>query len=169
MLDMSEAPRKDITCQGLILKAPLPYEEGHSLNEREAGALNQTFLENLRNNYASKVVKALEEAETEKVEDLTPEQKTAIQRDFDKYCEGYEFGVSGGRQIDPVRAQAIQLAIAAVKAKLKAKGHKISEVGTEKIKEFAEAAVEANPAFMARAKEIVDARTAAADELQVDL
>jgi hypothetical protein len=177
MLELSEAPRKDLTIQGLILNAPLPYEEGHELTKSEADVVNQTYLENARNNFAGKVLKAYEEAKLKKdektgkynVADLPAQVKTQLQKDFDTYLDGYEFGVRGGREADPIKAQAIQLGVNAVKARMKEQGIKISEVGPEKIRAMAETAIERNPAFMETAKKIVDARNAAAAALTVDL
>jgi len=169
MPDLNDATRKSITVQGLLLSAPQPYDEGHELTANEAGALNQTFLENLRNNYAAKIKKFCEDAGAEDSTALTPTQHAEIQADFDGYCEGYEFGVRGGRESDPVRAQAIQLAMERVRAALKAKGHKLSDVGPEKIRDLAENAVNTNSAFMEKAAEIVAARAGAADALSVEL
>ena len=44
-----------ITIQGQVFRVPLRYKAGDVLKENEAGALNQTYHENLRNNFASKV------------------------------------------------------------------------------------------------------------------
>lgn len=50
-----ETPVKDIMIGGVILKAPTPFAAGHPLTENEAAALNQTYLENIGNNFRSKV------------------------------------------------------------------------------------------------------------------
>jgi hypothetical protein len=169
MLEMSDAPRRDITVQGLILQYPQPYEVGHQLIEGEVVAINQTFGENLRNNFAGKVKKACEEAGVENSSELPAETKAQLQKDFDTFAEGYEFGARGGRETDPVKSKALELATNKVKASLKAKGHKLSEVGTDKIRDWAEAAIEKNPDFLKAAQRIVDASRAAAAELEVDL
>lgn len=169
MPDTTDAQRKNITVQGLSLAAPQPYEEGHALTVNEASVLNQTYLENLRNNYAGKVKKACEDNNVENAVDLHDTVKATIQTDFDTYCEAYEFGVRGGRESDPIRSQALTMATERVKAALKSKGVKLADVGVEKIRAMAETAVDTKPAFMQKAKEIVDARNAAADELAVDL
>lgn len=169
MLDFADAPRRDLTCQGLILSAPLPYDEGHELTKNEAAVMNQTWVENLRNNFAGKIQKACKDAGVEEAEQLDDSTKASLQKTFDDYAEGYEFGVRGVSAVDPVRAQAVQLAIGKVKEALKKKGHKLSEIGADKIKEMAEDAVDKRPAFMERAEKLIAAKRAAAEELSVDL
>lgn len=169
MLDFADAPRRDFTCQGIILSAPLPYEEGHELTKNESAVMNQTWVENLRNNFAAKLQKLCKEHKVEDAEKLPEDIKKTVQKTFDDYAEGYEFGVRGVSTVDPVRAQAVQLAIAKVKEALKKKGHKLSEIGADKIKEMAEDAVDKRPAFMERAEKLIAAKRAAAEELSVDL
>jgi hypothetical protein len=169
MPDLTDATRKNITVQGVILSAALPYDEGHTLTAQEATSLNQTWLENLRNNFAGAVKTAIEKVKG--IENLTEAALGELQKDFNAYQDGYEFGVRGGGReaMDPVFSQAIKLAVAKVKEALKTKGHKLSEVGAEKIRELAGQAVEKNPAFMERARKIVEETQAAADSLAVDV
>lgn len=176
MLDFADSPVKDATVNGLILKARLRYEEGHELTGNEVGVMNQTLIENLRNNFAGRITKACEDAKLEKDEQgkydptqLPNEVKAELQRAFDDYSEGYEFGARGGREVDPVRSKAIELATGRVKEALKAKNLKLSEVGQEKIREMAEAAVDKYPDFMVKAQSIIDAHRAAADALKIEL
>jgi len=172
-----DTPRRDITVRGAILSTPTPYFEGHTLEVNEAGVMNQTWCENLRNNFAPMVEKFYSDVgawdkETDKAtRQLTPSEVNALQQDFDKYVDGYEFGVrTGGRApLDPVMAQAIQLAELQVKKAIKAKGLSISEIGREKIRSLCEEAVQKNPKFLSKAAEIVAARQAAVDELSVDI
>lgn len=172
-----DTTRRDLTVRGLILSAPIPYTEGHVLEANEAGVMNQTWCENLRNNFAPKIVdfykerRAWDDEADKATRSLTPDEINELQHEFDKYVEGYEFGVrTGGRApLDPVMAQAIQLAEVQVKKAIKAKGLSISEIGREKIRSLCEEAVTKNPRFMQKAKEIVDARQAAVDELSVDI
>ncbi len=51
---------KNIIIQGQTFTASLPYAAGQALTESEARALNQVRLENIRNNFASKVKASLE-------------------------------------------------------------------------------------------------------------
>ena len=178
-LDLADSPRKSITVAGLVLSGPIPYTEGHVLVANEAMTLNQTWLENLRNNFAAKANKHLVDLGHSKKDEsgddiATPEECTAeslavIQAAFLDYAAGYEFGVRGGREADPVRAQALEMAKGKVREKLKAGGYTLSDVGNDRIKELAEQGIERNPNFMIKAKEIVDARNAANDELSIEL
>lgn len=173
----SDTPRRDLTVRGIILSAPLPYSEGHVLEANEANVMNQTWVENLRNNFSPSIVKfyadknAWDEENEKPTRTLTPNEVAELQQDFDKYIEGYEFGVrTGGRTpLDPVMAQALQLAETQVKKAIKAKGMALSDLGREKIRSLAEDAVGKNPNFLKKAREIVEARNAAAAELEVDL
>ncbi len=54
-----DTPTKPIQINGVILEAPVPYDEGHPLTKNEAAALNQTYLENVGNNFRGKVEAAL--------------------------------------------------------------------------------------------------------------
>ena len=49
-----------ITIAGHAFQAPIKYAEGDTLEANEAGALNQTYHENLRNNFAKRVQEALD-------------------------------------------------------------------------------------------------------------
>ena len=55
MSENGSTEQRRIKVEGLIFNAPAPYRQGHILNENEANTLNQTFAENLRNNFAKKV------------------------------------------------------------------------------------------------------------------
>jgi hypothetical protein len=171
MPDLTNAERKTIKVQGIMLEAYSPYVEGHVCLPNEANALNQTLQENLRNNFAPTVKKAVITAYGEKgtSEQLTDEQRATLQEKFESYCEAYEFGERGTRESDPVKSRAIQFAIEAVKAALKKNGIKLADVGPEKIRARAEDAVEKNPAFMQKAEKVIAAEREAAAELVVEL
>lgn len=167
-----DTPTKDIVVQGVLLAAPMPYEEGHTLSTNEAHVINQTLAENLRNNFASTVKKFLEKAGAKDATELTPDQRTELQSKFDAYADAYEFGVrtgGTGRPVDPVEAQALEMATTKVKESLKRQGYKLKDVGADKIRTLAESAIESNPKFREAAQRIVAARQTAADELTVDL
>ena len=173
----TDTPRVPRTCQGVILSFPLVYNEGDVLAANEAQVLSQTFIENLRNNFASKVVEfyknvgAWDEEAEKKTRDLDPSEVAQLQELFDKYVEAYEFGVrTGGRTpLDPIMAQALALAEPKVKEKLKSMGHSLASIGKEKIRELAEQAIEKNPKFLEKAREIVAARQLATEDLSVDI
>jgi len=128
----------EITIQGYTFTAPLRYSEGHTLSANEAGALNQTYHENLRNNFASSVKKRVEELYGVKDADgkvsvpedaeLTEEQLAELQAEFSTYAQAYEFGArrSGGARTpsDPVEREALNLAKMAIRQALKAQNKK---------------------------------------------
>jgi hypothetical protein len=125
-------PRTEITVAGQTFKAPQPYTAGHVLNANEASALNQTYAENLRNNFAGKVKEA-QEAGTFDLE--------VFQGRFDDYAGEYEFGVrtGGGRSGDPVTAEAMGITRDLVRKALQKAGHKLADVPAAKISELAKA------------------------------
>lgn len=150
---------EQITIQGKIFNAPLRYEEGHELNAGEAAALNQTFHENLRNNFAKRVKEAIENGGF---------NQDALQSEFDKYAEDYEFGVrtGGGAPRDPVMAEAMNIAKGQIKAKLKEKGKVLRDYDAAAITEAAKKLVAKTPAIMELAKKRVEeAQMAAAVDL----
>lgn len=153
-----------ITIQGHEFNAPMPYTEGHVLNENEAGAFNQLFHENLRNNFAKTVKEAKEKAEKEG----TPLNLAALQGQFDGYAAEYKFGarrVGGGGDTslpkDPVERQAHIMARETIREKAKAKGIKVTaEWIASKVPEF----LSKNPAYMAEAQRRVDSAKAISSE-----
>lgn len=103
-----------ITIQGQTFRVPLRYAAGHALNEGEAGALNQTFHENLRNNFASKVRDGAEAGVDHEV----------LQQQLDDYANDYQFGVrtgGGGFRGDPVMTTAMNIAREMVRNALREK------------------------------------------------
>lgn len=120
----------EFTVQGVTLVAPKPFTEGHPLTATEAAVLNQTFVENIRNNFA----KAVKTAQEEVGEGNEPDLK-ALQAELDEYIAGYEFGVrrssGGGRVVDPVEKKAREIARKLVTQAIKDQGHKISDFDAE--------------------------------------
>lgn len=159
---------KVIKCQGLELVAPQPYAEGHVLLANEAQVLNQTYTENLRNNFASRIRSAAEAAE--KAGETYAPDMDQLQAEFDAYVAEYQFGVrrSGGGSsastLDPVEREARKMAEAKVKAAIQAKGHKIKDVPKEKLAELTEKFYSQNlEALTAQAQTVVDAQNAIGD------
>ncbi|MGW8177693.1 MAG: hypothetical protein ACWGQW_02695 [bacterium] len=170
MLDFNEAPSHDVTIQGMIFPVRQIFEEGHELTAIEAGVLNQTRDENLRNNYAAKIKAVMKEEGVEDVKDLSDEAKKMLTDKFPAFEEGYEFGSRGGaREVDPVRKQAILFATESVKNALQKKGYKLSEVGADKIRELATNAVDEHPKFLEKAKIAVAARDEAKKDLEIEI
>lgn len=119
--------REEITIQGLDFSFIPRYSAGHVLTENEASALNQVLGENLRNNFASKVRKAKEEAG----EGNTPDTD-ALQEELDAYAAEYQFGVrKAAAPKDPVEAKARSMARAAISAALRAGGQKVKDFTDE--------------------------------------
>jgi len=140
---------EQITIQGLTFNVPVPYSEGHPLTAGEASALNQVFHENLRNNFAARIKKLKEAA--------APIDADELQKALDEYAGSYAFGVrtSGGPRAvaDPVKREAINLAKAAIKAALAAKGKSVKDAGgNEWLAEKAAELVETRPQFTEQAK-----------------
>jgi len=108
---------EQITIAGHSFNVPVRYEEGHELTAGEASALNQTYHENLRNNFAKKVKDAGATADL-----------AALQAELDAYAESYAFGVrtggGGGATRDPVMSEALRIATKQIKDLIKTKGGK---------------------------------------------
>lgn len=120
MTEVSAAPStKTIIIQGLEFTASLPYLAGHTLTDAEARALNQVRLENIRNNFATKV-----KASTDKAEGSIPPDQLSAK--FAEFEAAYSFsmpGAGGGtRTLDPIEREALALAKDVVKNALAAQG-----------------------------------------------
>lgn len=148
---------ESITISGETFQVSKPYAEGHQLTANEASALNQTRIENLRNNFAAKV----KDAKAAGAFDLP-----TFQAQFTALDSAYVFGVrsaggGGGPRLDPVEAEAMNIAREKVRAAIVKKGHKLSDVSAATITELAKKAVEANPSI----RELAQARVTAAQNL----
>ena len=127
--------RTEITIQGATFLAPQPFSEGYQLKENEAAALNQVLSENLRNNFAKKVSAALEEVEGA-VDGLDMD---SLQKEFDEYIAGYEFGIrrAGSRvPVDPVEREAAKLAKKRIREALRVKGIAVKDLPEGKFDEL---------------------------------
>jgi hypothetical protein len=158
----SSTPVTSITIQGLEFEVMQPYSEGHQLTAGEAAALNQTLAENLRNNFAPAVRKAVAEyrkanglAEDAEVP-VTNLDRDELQQNLDKYAEDYEFGVgrAGGIRApkDPIEREAHRIAQEKVKAALATKNVKLSSVSKEKMDELVKGVIAKYPAITEEAK-----------------
>lgn len=153
----AETPRKDIQIAGLVFKAPTPYAEGHPLTANEASALNQTYLENVGNNFRAKVTQAKRIAITGKAEPKPEEIKavtddqvkefdeklskkeasfdiSGLQSEFDTLVSEYEMGArrtSSVEVVDPVTKAANAIAKDRLKKALAKKGIKLNTVKKE--------------------------------------
>lgn len=143
-----------ITISGRSFTVNPRYAEGHALTANEASALNQTFFENLRNNFANKA------------------KEGGTQEDFQAYADSYQFGVrtGGGGSRDPIEVEAMNLARDAVKKGITAAGKKISDYSAKAISEAAAKLVEKNPAFRAKAAErVAEMQAVAGESIDPDL
>lgn len=159
-----------ITIAGHPFQAPIKYAEGDTLEANEAGALNQTYHENLRNNFAKRVQEAKDAAG--EGNPLSQDVIDKLYAEFAEYAAAYEFGVrgGGGGPRDPVQTEAMSLAREAIRAALKMKGKKLTgknpDVTAEQITEAAKRllAGEKGTKYLDLAKERVAQQRAAADE-----
>lgn len=158
---------EQITIAGEVFHAPVRYEEGHELTAGEAAALNQTFHENLRNNFAKRVKDAKDNGSFD---------AEALQTEFNKYAEDYAFGIrtgGGGAVRDPVMAEAMNIARGQVRAAIKKKGLKLADVQATAITNAAKKLLEKNPEILelarARVEETKAVSTDDLSELVADL
>jgi hypothetical protein len=145
-----------ITIAGKPFNVEPRYAEGHVLTANEASALNQTYFENLRNNFATKA------------------KEGADQDAFDAYVKDYQFGVrSAGGSRDPILAEAMELARDSIKDTLRKAGKKLADFKASAISKAAEkllAHPEKGPEFKELARQRVEQmRSAASDEVDTDL
>lgn len=145
-----------ITVAGKSYNVEPRYAAGHVLNDNEASALNQTFFENLRNNFAGKA------------------KEGADQVAFDEYASAYAFGVrSGGGSRDPVEVEAMELARETVKDIARKAGKKLSEISGTAISQVAAKLLEhpeKGPQIRELARQRVEQmRLAASNEVDSDL
>jgi hypothetical protein len=136
-----------ITIAGEQFEVGAPYAEGHVLTAIEAGVLNQTFLENVRNNCASKINAAKKAAEEAKVPfniDATVEvpgenegdapTSTTLRRQVQDYASAYTFQQRQARTsepVDPVEREAMRIARDILSEALKAQGIKRKDLTDE--------------------------------------
>ena len=149
-----------VLIQGEMFTIAAPYSPGHVLNANEAAALNQLRAENIRNNFAAKMKKALED-----------NSGALGQEALSAYDAVYQFGIrqSGKVPQDPVEKEAWKLAEAAVIAALKQRGTKLKELPEGKLDELVEQTLEKRPHFREQAATIVAARKSAVAGSPIDL
>jgi hypothetical protein len=153
---------EQITVAGKVFNAPIRYEEGHELTAGEASALNQTFHENLRNNFAKRVKEADEAGAFD---------EAAMQAEFDAYAEQYQFGVrsgGGGVSRDPVMQAAMNIAKTQIRAAIKKKYGNSVKVDnatiTDKAKQLL-ASPKGEPIMSLAKQRVAEEQAAAADDL----
>lgn len=158
-----------ITIQGHTFEAPARYAEGHTLNANEANTLNQTLAENLRNNFASRVKKAIEASEAEGGPELDLE---ALRAEFAEYAETYEFnGKRTARApVDPVEKEATKIAGQMVAEALRARNIDVKATRESgKFDELVANLLEKKPEIREEAKRRIEATQSVADDVLGDL
>lgn len=155
-------PKKLVTIAGVRLEVPQPFHEGYTLRENEASALNQTFAENIRNNFAGVVAEAHQAAGEDGTINLE-----ALQEALNTYVAEYEFGMrrtggGGGPRLEPRERIARDLAKDRVKELIRSKGKKVSDFPAEKLNELAAALVAKDSWFYSEADRRIKAQQKAA-------
>lgn len=175
--DTDPAAPINIKVQGLIFSYSPKYFEGHVLSKEEAAVLNQTFGENLRNNFAPRIREALEKIAEEakatggEARALTEEEKSAFAADFAAYSQSYTFKSPrvGSGPVDPVEREAHKIAVAIVKAKLAEKNIKLGSLPEGKMEEYVKGLLAKRPEIRDEAQRRVDALQNASGDILDDL
>lgn len=145
---------RKITISEREFTIPQPFAAGHVCTEGDAKALNQTYAEAIRNNFASKVKIAFGDAPTEELNPSTIEALVA------EYAANYVFtigNVSTKVTMSPVEKEALKIAATLLDAKLAEKGLSKKKIGAEKYEELrGQIAVKDN--VVAAAKKAIKAR-----------
>lgn len=145
-----------ITIAGRAFEVQPKYAAGHTLTANEASALNQTYFENLRNNFAGKA------------------KEGADQAAFNEYAASYEFGVrSAGGSRDPVEAETMELARESIRDLIRKSGKKLSDYKASAITAAAEKLLNTKPEQAAQFRELArqrveQMRAAASNEVEGD-
>ena len=172
-----------LTIQGFELEFEAPYNEGDVLNANEAAALNQTFGENLRNNFAAMIKSKRaeiargkdwftdDEKKTPDVERVTDEmlaEEWDVTEAFAAYADSYEFGArrAGGTRTvaDPVEKASRAIAWEKVKGLLKDRNYKLTDVDKEMRERLVSEALEKFPEI----KQEAERQVAAAKSISLD-
>lgn len=138
------AGSSEITIQGHVFVVPAPYSEGHVINGPEAATLNQTFRENLRNNFASRLRRVSEEHGKDVPEHIMLELKAS----FQKYADEYEFqGKRVGVTRDPVASEATKIAKDKIREALAKRGTSVKNLKEGKFDELVAGLLHTDPKY----------------------
>ncbi len=130
------------------LNVPIPIAAGHKCTENEAHALCQLLKENLRNNLRERIKKA----KTDGV------NQAGCQKILDEYIQSYTFGKAGGgggRQTDPIMAEAVDNAKKLLRRAYSEKGVKLSTISAADLTKKALALIERRPELLKKAAKVV--------------
>lgn len=180
--DTTESPAPDVNApinlkvQGLIFSFQPKYGVGHVLSQVEADVLNQTFGENLRNNFASRMRDAAEEIAKATPAGETPrefneEEKAAFAEAFATYAAEYTFKAprAGAGPVDPIEAETAKIAKAIVLAHLAKKNIKVASLPEGNLATLIKGLIAKQPGIREEAVRRVDALKAAGDTALDDL
>lgn len=158
----------DFTIQNIPFEAAAPYAEGHVLSKQEAAVLNQTRVENLRNNFAGVIKKKLEALSKEEPPrtELSDDEIAGLKEEFASYEDSYEFqGKRTSRApVDPVKREAVRMAKDTITAALRGKGIEPKNLVEGKMEELISGYLDKNPQVLEEAKARVEAAKALAND-----
>ncbi len=153
----SDTPRINRPIGGVILSIPQPFAEGHVLSANEAASMNQTYLENVGNNFRSTVTKfkkaaivgkdepsksELDAVTDKQVDDFTTDLEAdqsmlpidKIQAKFEELVAGYQMNVrraGSGTSYTPEEKAARTIAKDKLKTALVKRGTKLNTVSAD--------------------------------------
>lgn len=171
MSEQGEAPQGakiEFTIQNIPFEAAAPYAEGHVMSKQEAAVLNQTRVENLRNNFAGVIKKKIEAIAKEEPPrtELSEDEIAALKEEFASYEDSYEFqGKRTSRApVDPVKREAVRMAKDTITTALRGKGIDPKNLVEGKMEELISGYLEKNPQVLEEAKARVEAAKALAND-----
>lgn len=148
---------RELIVSGHTFSVPVPYAEGHTINAAEAHTLNQTRVENVRNNLNARFAKAVKEHG----ENIPAEHLEPLLAEGQAYAHEYTFnGASrlGPRaSLNPVEAAAHKIAKDLIAAHLRQKKTAIKDLPEGKLEELVKYLLEKRPDITEEAQRRVDA------------
>lgn len=150
-------PTIEITIQDKPFQVPQPFAEGHQCTAGEAGALNQLFAENLRNNFAKRV-KATGGLDM-----------PGLQAELDGYAAQYTLKgrPPGLSATTPIAREAIKIARAQIDSKLAEKGIKKDQLKDGRYDELVAEVSARGPVIAEAARRIAAIQATAAEAIEV--
>jgi hypothetical protein len=138
------------TTSGIAYTVPVRYVPGECvLSPGEASALQQTLIENIRNNWVAKVKAAAEEG------------KTLSMEEFAEYAAAYDFGIRGTRTpSDPVLSAERTIITSKLKVALASQGIDWKTLAEDKQEAFIDRVLAAGT-YHAEAERVAEAQAAA--------
>jgi hypothetical protein len=148
---------RELIISGHTFSVPVPYAEGHTINAAEAHTLNQTRVENVRNNLNGRFAKAVKEHGAA----IPAEHLDTLLTEGQAYAHEYTFnGTSrlGPRaNLNPVESAAHKIAKELIAAHLRQKKIAIKDLPEGKLEELVKSLLERRPDITEEAQRRVDA------------